>query len=198
MENTPPKPLCQRFCHFTTSGCVRRSCFAAPTRRKYSIVFSVVGGVGLTVSIPIFVHSGRAHHLGVAAPCEDFSEPCNSTTRPLSVNGTYCTCSQYNVNDTVELSPILTYVLDAGENILINSHNSDCDADAHACSGHVITLQHDELRTGMCELDPSDATDIKCKQPQPKIFAGGIPASGTYNFYGWMMNLPVMNFLAMA
>ena len=155
-----------------------------PQEGNYSIVFSVVGGVGLNVSIPIFVHSGRAHHLGVAAPCEDFSEPCNSTTRPLSVNGTYCTCSQYNVNDTVELSPILTYVLDAGENILINSHNSDCDADAHACSGHVITLQHDELRTGMCELDPSDATDIKCKQPQPKIFAGGIPASGTYNFYG--------------
>ena len=45
-----------------------------PQEGNYSIVFSVVGGVGLNVSIPIFVHSGRAHHLGVAAPCEDFSE----------------------------------------------------------------------------------------------------------------------------
>lgn len=151
-------------------------------------------------SIRITVQPGRAHHIGLAAPCMDTYPlvACGaSSTLDGSGFGLPCTCAVYNVSDVVPLSPLHAYILDGGENALGSAHTPVC---ATACTGQTLTLLHDPSSSGLCVLkeivipdpDPSTAptpvgaapvapVQPECAVAQPSIFTG-VTFAGAYTF----------------
>lgn len=151
------------------------------------------------VSISITVRPGRAHHLGLAAPCEDKYPliPCDEHTTLEDGSGLPCTCAVYNVSAIVVLSPLRVYILDGGENALGSSHTPVCETGAPSCTGVTITLRHDTSRSGLCVLKEPDVVSStpsttpgampaapespECALTQPTTFTG-ITVNGEYHF----------------
>lgn len=143
------------------------------------------------VSIQITVQPGRAHHIGLAAPCTNKYPlvSCDASSTLDDGSGLPCTCAVYNVSRIVVLSPLRAYVLDGGENALGSSHAPVCEIGAATCTGQTITLQHESSKSGMCVLEaltgtampPSSPADPDCAQTQPATFTG-ITVDGEHEF----------------
>lgn len=129
-----------------------------------------------SVSIQITVQPGRAHHIGLAAPCVDTYPlvPCDAYTTLDDGSGLPCTCAVYNVSGIVVLSPLRAYVLDGGENALGSSHTPVCETGTATCTGQTITLQHDPSKSGFCVLEEQE---IVATTPSTTPVIGGAVAA---------------------
>ena len=152
-----------------------------------------------SVSIKITVRPGRAHHIALAAPCEDKYPLVSCDASTTLEDGSACTCAVYNVSAVVPLSPLRAYILDGGENALGSSHTPVCETGATTCTGQTITLQYDSSKSGLCVLKeivtstPSStpgtgaltpaptAAEPECAAMQPTTFTG-ITVNGVYTF----------------
>ena len=89
-----------------------------------------------SATIQITVHPGRAHHLGISAPCEgletDIGCALESTTG-VDYSQHLCTCVVYNVSAIVPLSLLQLYILDGAENILYGTHDPACRVGTSSC-----------------------------------------------------------------
>ena len=85
----------------------------------------------LTQSITVTL--GRAHHLAIRAPCDDYyvqyrdtgTGLCTTTTTLLR-SGSSCTCTQYRSAALVVLSPIVIVVMDGGDNLVGSAYSPTC------------------------------------------------------------------------
>ena len=154
-----------------------------------------------SVSIQITVRPGRAHHIGLAAPCADKYPlvSCDAYTTLDDGSAFPCTCAVYNVSAIVVLSPLRAFILDGGENALGSSHTPVCETGAATCTGQTITLQYDSSKSGLCVLKESVAAtpsttpgigaatqtsppvEPECAATQPTTFTG-ITVDGKYEF----------------
>ena len=172
-----------------------------PPHGTFDLVFTTVplDPMLASVSIQISVQPGRAHHLGIAAPCVYEYSPtvCDADSTLEDEPNMFCTCAVYNVSATVFLSPLRTYILDGGENALGSSHAPICDTSVPSCTGSKISMEYDPEVTGMCLLDTSgspaadpDTSAIpSCASTQPSDFSG-ITVDGEFTFSNYALIAP--------
>jgi hypothetical protein len=185
-----------------------------PHHGTYDLTFTTVPvDPKLTqVSIEITVQPGRAHHIGIAAPCADKYPytACDADTEIDDGSNIPCTCSIYNVSAIVPLSPLRAYILDGGENALGSSHTPVCGTGTASCTGQTITLLHDAGGSGMCALEVQEAVDTPpppapgaaaslappappvayaCAATQPTAFTG-VTSAGAYTFSNFALVAP--------
>ena len=144
-------------------------------------------------TVQITVYPGRAHHLGISAPCPKFhlNGICDTSTVVQSNSDDTCTCAVYNVSEVVSLSPIRAHVLDSGENILRGAHDVACKAGGLYCPKQKITMKHESIiGSAVCLLHPQDSSSQSsagstysptCLPDQPDEFSGN-PLDGLYSF----------------
>ena len=140
------------------------------------------------------MHPGRAHHLGISAPCRNFNieNICETSigASPESDDDP-CTCIVYNVSEVVALSPIRAYILDSGENILRGTHDPPCKVGGSSCPKQKITMNKESIiGSEICLLHLQDSSSPsydaskespKCLLDQPDEVSG-IPYNGLYSF----------------
>lgn len=142
-----------------------------------------------SASIQITVHPGRAHHLGISAPCESNESDSSCALGSVASDNAQqpCTCVSYHVSAVVPLSPIRIYVLDGAENILHGTHDPACRVGSSTCSLQKIIMEHQHvLDNAPCTLDlegvsTSATENPMCAVNQPEIFFG-IPFDGSFTF----------------
>jgi hypothetical protein len=142
-----------------------------------------------SASIQITVHPGRAHHLGISAPCESNESDSSCALGSVASDNSQqpCTCVSYHVSAVVPLSPIRIYVLDGAENILHGTHDPACRVGSSTCSLQKIIMEHQHvLDNAPCTLDlegvsTSATENPMCAVNQPEIFFG-IPFDGSFTF----------------
>jgi hypothetical protein len=147
-----------------------------------------------SATIQVTVHPGRAHHLGISAPCRNFNieNICETSigASPESDDDP-CTCIVYNVSEVVALSPIRAYILDSGENILRGTHDPPCKVGGSSCPKQKITMNKESIiGSEICLLHLQDSSSPsydaskespKCLLDQPDEVSG-IPYNGLYSF----------------
>lgn len=141
-----------------------------PTLGTFTLAFNVAQDALLSaaVSVHLTIVAGRAHHVGIAAPCAE-TETCDEATTLHDDVGYPCTCAVYAASEIVALSPLRAYVLDGGENRLLTSYSPTCEPNTGACSAQRITIQHSPHRTGLCQLEETalDGASLGCDANQP-------------------------------
>jgi hypothetical protein len=142
----------------------------------------------LTQSITVTL--GRAHHLAIRAPCDDYyvqyrdtgTGLCTTTTTLLR-SGSSCTCTQYRSAALVVLSPIVIVVMDGGDNLVGSAYSPTCVTGDASCAG-TIEAVFDVARTNPCVLSGS-----ACAATQPQTHTKAI-SSGTATFSDIAFRLP--------
>ena len=141
-----------------------------PPLGTFTLAFNVAQDALLSaaVSVHLTIVAGRAHHVGIAAPCAE-TETCDEATTLHDDVGYPCTCAVYAASEIVALSPLRAYVLDGGENRLLTSYSPTCEPNTGACSAQRITIQHSPHRTGLCQLEETalDGASLGCDANQP-------------------------------
>ena len=141
-----------------------------PPLGTFTLAFNVAQDALLSaaVSVHLTIVAGRAHHVGIAAPCAE-RETCDEATTLYDDADYPCTCAVYAASEIVALSPLRAYVLDGGENRLLTSYSPSCEPDTGACSAQRITIQHSPDTTGLCKLEETalDGASLGCDATQP-------------------------------
>ena len=139
-------------------------------------------------TIQITVHPGRAHHLGISAPCEGLETDIGCALESTGVHSQHlCTCVVYNVSAIVPLSLLQLYILDGAENILYGTHDPACRVGTSSCPLQNIVMERQKIiGSAPCTLHPeqfsASATEFPtCAVNQPGSFFG-IPMDGMYTF----------------
>eukprot|EP00982_Pelagococcus_subviridis_P009061 30897-Pelagococcus_subviridis.AAC.23 len=164
-----------------------------PTKGTYYLSISTFPSDPLlsSVSLKLTVRPGRAHHIGVTAPCVDIHglSTCDDSAIVDHAAEYPCACAVYNVSAIVGLSPVRTFILDGGENILDGIQNPFCEPDEATCPGQSVTLYHNTSQSGLCLVNDlhkigtssSENEVIECAAIQPSAFRGST-SNGTYVF----------------
>jgi len=153
---------------------------------SHTFTFSVPADPALAaVTSTITVTLGRAHHLAVRAPCDDYYTQGVSCTAfsTLSRSGAGCTCTQYTSAALVTLTPIHVVIMDGGDNVVGASFEAICQPGDASCTP-VIEAVFDVARTNPCVLSGSS-----CAATQPTRHTKTI-TSGAAEFSDIAFQLP--------
>jgi len=160
---------------------------------SHTLTFSVPAVPALpNVTLAISVALGRAHHLAVRAPCDDYLETfrttgngaCNSSTTLSRSPATPCTCTQYTSAALVILNPIVIVVMDGGDNPMGNEFNPTClPGETPPCVGEVEAVFDFEA------TNPCVVSNSSCASIQPIVHKKTI-VNGTVTFDDIAFQLP--------